>query len=364
MQCRITPGGIGMKAESYFMRVAHQSPTEFWINNPTREQAAMAIMQGATGCTNNPSYTQKMIDHPTEGYYALKFLDESIRSMKEEQGVIAEFQRRLVKPICEKFLPVYHQSSERKGFVSIQGDPLNEEDPDVIIREALDNRKLSPNICCKIPTTQSGLQAMQYLVSKDVPLNATEIFGIRQAVVLCETYQKASRKYGKAPTLYISHIAGIYDDYLQAVVKNENIDISQDVLWQAGLAVARKLYQIMEDRHYPGVFVAGGARGLHHFTEMVGGKVCCTINWEGTADLLLEQDPPVVYRLFNPVPQKVIDELSEKLPDFKRGYLEDGLDIEEFEDFGPVRLFRSAFIKSWKRVLDLISDHRKKLSVT
>jgi transaldolase len=91
---------------------------------------------------------------------------------------------------------------------------------------------------------------------------------------------------------------------------------------------------------------------------MVGGRVCCTINWEGTADKLLEQDPPVIYRLFNPVPQKVIDELMEKLPDFKRGYLEDGLDIEEFEDFGPVHLFRSSFIKSWTRVLGLIKEDR------
>jgi transaldolase len=48
----------------------------------------------------------------------------------------------------------------------------------------------------------------------------------------------------------------------------------------------------------------------------------------------------------------------EKLPDFKRGYLEDGLDIEEFEEFGPVRLFRSSFIKSWSRVLELIGARR------
>jgi len=345
-----------MKSESYFIRVIQQTPTEFWINNPTRQHADLAIAEGASGCTNNPSYTQKMVDHPTEGAYALKILDETIQDVKPEDAAIAEFQRRLVKPICEKFLPLYQHSAERKGYVSIQGDPLHEEDPDVIIREALENRKLSPNICCKIPTTHSGLEAMQYLISKDVPLNATEIFGIHQAVVLCETYQKASSKYGQAPMLYISHIAGIYDDYLQDVVGKENIDISPDVLWQAGLAVARKLYQIMEERHYPGIFVAGGARGLHHFTEMVGGKVCCTINWEGTADQLIQQNPAVVYRLFNPVPQKVIDELIEKLPDFKRGYLEDGLEIEEFEDFGPVRLFRSSFIKSWKRVLDLISE--------
>lgn len=348
-----------MKAENYFIRVIQQTPTEFWINNPTRDQADLAISQGASGCTNNPSYTQKMVDHPIESVYAFNVLDETIREVESEEQVVAEFQRRLVKPIAEKFLPLFQKGDGKRGFVSIQGDPIHEEDPDVIIREALENRKLSPNICCKIPTTHAGLQAMEYLVSKDIPLNATEIFAIRQAVVLCETYKRASRKHGKSPQLYISHIAGIYDDYLQDFVRKETIDISTDVLWQAGLAVSRKLYQLMEDRHYPGIFVAGGARGLHHFTEMVGGRVCCTINWEGTADALIEQNPPVVYRLFNPVPQKVIDELIEKLPDFKRGYLEDGLEIEEFESFGPVCLFRSSFIKSWKRILGLIRERQK-----
>jgi transaldolase len=134
--------------------------------------------------------------------------------------------------------------------------------------------------------------------------------------------------------------------------------ISPDVVWQAGLAVARKWYVMMQERGDPATFVAGGARGLHHFTEMVGGKVCCTINWEGTADELLKQDPPVAYRMFNPVPQKVIAELMEKLPDFRRGYLEDGMAVEEFAEFAPVRLFRSSFSESWKRVLELIKERR------
>jgi transaldolase len=347
-----------MKKESYFVRVAHQSPTEFWINNPSREQADLAISHGATGCTNNPSYTQKMFDHPTEGEYARKILDATIQTVDGDNEIITEYQRRLVKPIAEKFLPLFQTTNGKKGFVSIQGDPIHEEDPDVIIKEALLNRKVSPNICCKIPTTEAGLQAMEYLISQDIPLNATEIFAIRQAVVLCETYQRASRKHGKSPQLYISHIAGIYDDFLQNFAEQEAVDISPDVLWQAGLAVARKLYRIMEERQYPGIFIAGGARGSHHFTEMVGGKVCCTINWEGTADKLIEQDPPVVFRLFNPVPQKVIEELIEKLPDFKRGYLEDGLETKDFEEFGPVRLFRSIFTKSWKRVLDVIRERK------
>jgi transaldolase len=350
-----------MKPDSYFLRVAHQTPTEFWINNPTREQVELAIANGASGCTNNPSYTQKMADHPTEGAYAVGILKEVVRDVEVDWDAVAEFQRRLVKPIADKFLPIFNKSGKRKGFVSIQGDPIHEEDPDVIIREALENRKVNPNICCKIPTTQAGLQAMEYLISQDIPLNATEIFAIHQGVVLCETYERASRKYGKTPQLYVSHIAGIYDDFLQNTVKKEAIEISPDVLWQAGLAVARKLYKIMEERQYPGIFIAGGARGLHHFTEMVGGKVCCTINWEGTADRLLAENPPVVYRLFNPVPQKVIDELIEKLPDFKRGYQENGLEIEEFEKFGPVELFRSSFISSWNRVLELVREYQKSM---
>ena len=90
--------------------------------------------------------------------------------------------------------------------------------------------------------------------------------------------------------------------------------------------------------------------------------MCFTINWDGTVDKLLEQNPPVVYRLFNPVPEKVIDELLEKLPDFKRGYLDDGLEVEEFEEFGPVRLFRSMFTSSWKRVLELIKERRAQMN--
>jgi transaldolase len=346
---------------SYFWRVSEQTPTKFWINNPTRKHAELAIENGATGCTCNPSYSQKMFDHPEEHKYAAALLDEAIRETSDDKHTAEVFQRKLVGPIAERFLPMFKKSNGVDGYVSIQADPTNDEDSDDIIRQAIDNRKVNENICCKIPATESGLKAMEVLLENNVPLNATEIFGVSQVIALCETYEKQARRTGKRPTLYMSHIAGIYDDHFRNYVEEKKIDISPDVLWQAGLAVARKVYQVMEERGYSAIFVGGGARGLHHFTEMVGGKVCVTINWEGTADQLLASDPPVVYRLFNPVPQKVIDELMEKLPDFKRGYLSDGLSIEEFEGFGPVQLFRSSFVKSWNRMLGLFAQRRAEL---
>ena len=87
--------------QPYLLRVAAQSPTEFWINNPTREHAGLAIANGASGCTNNPSYTQKMVDHPQEGPDALRILDDVIRESDNEDEVAAIFQRRLVGPIAE-----------------------------------------------------------------------------------------------------------------------------------------------------------------------------------------------------------------------------------------------------------------------
>jgi transaldolase len=344
--------------KSYLLRVAEQSPTMFWINNPTRRHADLALEHGALGCTNNPSFTQKMLDHPEEGEYALELLDQSIRECDDDAETAEIFQRRMVQPIAQKFMPLFEKSNGLHGYVSIQGDPINEDDAEAVIRGARANRRIAPNICCKIPTTVSGLKAMETMVAEGIPINATEIFGVSQFVSICEAYRKVSGKSGRKPMFYMSHIAGIYDDHFRNYVREHEVPLSPDVLHQAGLAVARKVYHMMIERDYPCVFIGGGARGLHHFTEMVGAKACITINWEGTADRLIEQDPPVVYRMFNPVPQKVIDELMEKLPDFKRGYLEDGLEPEEYEAFGPVQLFRSSFIKSWKRVLQLIRERR------
>ncbi len=342
----------------YFHRVTRMTPSRFWINNPTRREADMALAAGATGCTCNPSYTQKMIDHPEESEYALRVLDEVLADVADDWEAVAEFQRRMVTPICEKFMPLFEASEGEMGYVSIQGDPIREHDPQVIIDEARANLKAAPNVCCKVPTTGSGLKAMETLIPEGTPINATEIFAMRQGIDLGELYERLTPIDAKGSKLWYSHIAGIYDDHLVACVKRDHIDIEPDLLIQAGLAASRKLYGIVKERGYRMSFIGGGARGLHHFTELVGGDVNLTINWKGTADVLLEQNPAVVYRMFNPVPESVLEELMAKLPDFRRGYEDDGIQVTEYDDFGPVELFRSSFVQSWNRVLDIIRERR------
>lgn len=345
---------------AYFHRVNRHSPTMFWINNPTREEALLAIQNGALGCTNNPSYSHKMLSQPSESAQARKYLHEAVRETDDDDEAAAIYQRKLVKPIQEIFFPMWLESHGAHGYVSIQGDPIHEHGEKVIIAEARKNGALGKNIAIKIPCTRAGLAAMETLIPEGYPINATEIMSIAQGIELCKMYESISKKVGKTPPIWLSFITGIYDEYLENYVRDNKIDIEGDIVRQAGMAATRKMYKIIQDRHYAPVIIGGGARQLRHFTDMVGGYQVVTINWKGTADLLIEQNPDVVHKFFNPVPPMVIDELLEKLPDFRKGWDPNGLTVEEYEEFGPVELFRSMFLKSWNSVLQEIKNIRNR----
>ena len=349
-----------MIKESYFHRVQSQTPTRFWINNVTRKEADIAIDAGAVGCTQNPSYTQKMISNPDEKKFTYEILDNIMKCETDDNEVLVKLQRELIGSIAEIFLPMYIESNGKQGYVSIQGDPFKE-DLNSILRYARFNREAGINIMAKIPVTEEGLKAIGILAAEGIPINATEVMAVRQALDVCEVYEKAVKGMENPQPIYFSHITGIYDEYLKNVVEKNNIDISPDTLWQAGISIAKKIHRIVKEKGYHVGFIGGGARGLHHFTEMVGAECCVTINWKGTADILIEQDPPVVQRFLQPTPESVIDELLEKLEDYRRGYLINAIKPEEYEEFGPVVLFRNSFEKAWSESLEFIKNRRKEL---
>jgi transaldolase len=344
--------------QDYFHRVAALTPTKMWINNVTPQEAEWAIAAGAMGCTQNPAYTWKMLTHEEGKAHALALLDETLKESNDDNQVECILQRKLVKGIAETFMSVYERTNGQHGYVSIQGDPIHEEDPRVIIEEGRRNRAMSPNIMIKIPATEAGLEAMGVLIEENTPLNATEIMGLAQVIDVCEMYHKITARTRKKPIMYYSLITGIYDEWLAKEVQAQGIEISADILYQAGMVIAKKVYKLVHDRGYQLGFIGGGVRGLQHFTEMVGGDVCITMNWPGQADKLLELDQPVVARLFNPVQEHVLDELLAKVPGFRQAYMEDGLKPAEYEEYGPVRYFRDMFINAWKNTLRLIRDRR------
>lgn len=344
--------------KTYFHRVHEQTATRFWINNVTREEADLALNAGAVGCTQNPAYTWKMIQKESELPHVIELLKPILAEEPDDTEALVKLQRALVSDIAKHFLPLYEASGHKYGYVSIQGDPFHE-DAETIIRCARYNAKGSPNIMAKVPVTEEGLKAIRVLMSEGIAINATEVMAVRQALDVCDVYNEVCGSMEKPPVVFFSHITGIYDEYLKNYVNQNNIEISPDTLWQSGMAIAKKTYKLAKERSPRVGFIGGGARGLHHFTEMVGADAVVTINWGGTADKLIKEDPVVLQRFFMPTPENVIDECNEKLPDFKKGYFINNIVPSEYEDFGPVVLFRSQFESAWQNALEFVAEQRK-----
>ena len=350
-----------MNKNTYFHRVIQQTPTRFWINNVTEKEANLAIESGAVGCTQNPTFVWKQLNGPAKSNI-LEKLDRIIKSEKDDNQVQVILQRELVAKISEILMPLYSASNGKHGFVSIQGDPFKE-DLDSLLKYARFNREAGENIMAKIPVVEEGLEAIEILVSERVPINATEVMAVRQALDVCEVYTKVAKKIKDPAPIYFSVITGIYDEYLTKYVKENGIDISDDILWQAGISIAKKVYWMVKEKDYNVGFIGGGARGLHHFTEMVGADCCITINWKGTADTLIEQNPPVVQRFLQPTPDSVIDKLVEKVEDYRRAYFVNSIKPEEYEDFGPVVHFRNSFEDAWSKMNEFIKSRRSELKL-
>jgi transaldolase len=327
-----------------------------WINNPSGTEMEKGIAAGAINCTTNPAYCSKLLDSDPD--YIQNVIDAVIRETDDHDLAADRVYQEASARVVARFLPLHEESQGVCGYVTMQGDPRQDEDTDSIVQAALRYRGLGRNFMAKIPVIKGGLEAIEACVEENIPVCATEVFSMAQAISICDLYQQTAARTGNHPPFYVTHITGIFDEYLGKVAKRDGIQITPAVLSQAGCALARREYRMLKERGYETIMLGGGARGTHHFTEMVGGDLHITINWS-TAQELIEADGAVVSRIDVETPGSVIDELVEKLDDFRKAYYEDGLMVEEYAEYGPVQLFRNAFLKGWYLLLAEVSARRQ-----
>jgi transaldolase len=339
----------------YFADLSSSTETRFWINNPSREEAEKAIQAGAISCTTNPAYCSKLLESDPE--LVTGAVDHGILLHTDPELVAEYAYRECARELMKLFLPHYESSGGTAGFVTIQDDPRTDESSDAIIAGVDEGRKLAPNYMAKIPVIETGLRAIEYCVETNTPLCATEIFGISQAVSACSRYESAAARTGNRPPFFVTHISGIFDEYLLRMCEIHSIDINGDTVEKSGLTLARKQYRLMRERNYPGVLLGGGARRTEHFTGLVGGATHITINWS-TAEELLGNAGPVTSRIDDTTPDSDIAGLMAAFPDFARAYHEDGMTISEYASYGPVQLFRNAFLKGWYQFLVEIAKRK------
>jgi transaldolase len=340
----------------YFHRVAQETPTRFWSNNPSDAEVERALEAGAVGCTTNPAYGAKLLQ--SDQTAARGLIDRATAESGDDDAAADRVAQEAARRLAVRFLPLFEQTHGADGYVTVQSDPRQDEDARAMADAALRYRAIGPNFMAKIPVTAAGLEAIEILIAEDVPICATEVFSVAQAMTACELYDRVAQRADRYPRFFVTHITGIFDEYLARVVEQEGIAISALALDWAGATVARKEYRLIKDRKFSATLLGGGARSPRHFTDLVGGDARITINWS-TAQALIDADPPAVSKIDEETPLPILDELAQMLPDFGHAYDAGGLPIGEFADFGPVQFFRDNFIAGYERLLAEISARRQ-----
>ncbi|MEW5814655.1 MAG: transaldolase family protein [Spirochaetota bacterium] len=345
----------------YFHRVMNETPTEFWINNATPAEAKDAIEAGAVSASTNPTYPSRLLKVTPD--YINGIIDEVISEIEDDDKAADIIYQKAVSRLQKLFYPIYKRTNGRYGYVAIQGDPRLNRDSSTIIAGALQYRELGENIIIKVPATPAGAAAMEILTANEHPTIATLGFSIDQAIFMAEAHQRGLAKSKTNPVCYITSIAGILDEYLSDIAEQMGNSGLKELILYAGCAVTRATYKIFKARGFKAYLVGGGARGTHHFSELIGGEMAITIGWS-LAERLLAENLPIKATIFQDTPQQILHELEMNLPDFRKAFNENSMSPEEFYTFGPVVSFQNVFLKGVNSLLEAITNRRTIVSLS
>jgi transaldolase len=213
----------------------------------------------------------------------------------------------------------------------------------------------------KIPVTRAGIPAIEEATYRGISINATVCFTLPQCIAVAEAVERGlSRRQREGKDLetmgpVCTIMVGRLDDWLKVVAEKENITIDPGYLEWAGVAVFKKTYKIFRERGYRLRLLSAAFRNHMHWSELIGGDVVISppYAWQVRFNA---SDIPVQSRIDKPVEPAIVDELSKKFLDFRRASTEEGLAIDEFDNFPPTRRTLRQFITACHDLDGLVRD--------
>ena len=335
----------------YFHEVNARFGTEFWVNNPSLPEIEMALAGGAAGVASNPNYIVALLKAEPEFVHAT--IDELLAStgaVVDEEKLAMQVIQQAVSRALGIFHTLYEKTAGRYGQVAIQGSPRNNDNLSVMLDEAETFHELGENIIIKMPATIEGAQAIEELTARGWSTIGTMCFSVTQYIYMAEAYHRGLERTDKNPRCLITMLPGMFDEYLAEDAARRGVEVSPEVISQAGISTARAAHKIFRERNYSAIVISGGARSTSHWTELVGQGMAITLSG-ALAGTLIQENPDVVDRIEAAVAPEIIEELRQTFPDFVRACDQDALVPEEFRSYGPVVRFQNSLLNGFATVI-------------
>ena len=343
-------------------QIVESTPTQFWNDTCDAKTLRRAVGWGATGATSNPILVLACVKS-APNHWARQVAD--IRK-KEKHFSEIEIAWELIRLLAVEAFPilksVYDETTGKAGRVTIQVNPKYYTSTNKMIEHARQIAVWGENIAIKIPAVEAGFPAMEELVAGGLSILSTVQYSVPQAIATAEAFE---RGYARAEAngidtsrmnTWAAIMVGRLDDHLRDEQKEKSVPVNTEDIHYASLAVFKKIAGLYKERGYQTLPMAAAIRGSYHCMRFVGGNVVATLPPEWQVFINGSGETIAPYAIDQPEPQDKIDRLRTHFPDFTKAYEEDGMKIDEFEQFGSTRKTLRQFIGGYEDLLRFVRD--------
>ncbi len=335
--------------------------TDFWNDSCSVGELTYAIEHGAVGATSNPTIVEQVLRQERHLWEdRIHALVADNWSWSDEDVMWKVFEEIAVKG-AELLLPVFEREGGKKGRLSIQTNPANYRNVEKMVEQAVHFDALAPNMQVKLPATSQGILAVEEATYRGININATVSFTVPQAIAVGEAVERGLNRR-EAEGLAVDDMSpvttimvGRTDDWVRVVTQRDGITVNPQFLPWAGVATFKKAYGIYRERGYRSRLLAAAYRHHLHWSELIGGDIVLTIpsKWQ---KLFNASSVEVRERMSEPVAPEIIQELYDRVPDFRMAYDEDGMMVEEFDTYGATVRTLRGFITSYHELIRIIRE--------
>ncbi len=360
----VAPGRDDQAAasESSLRRMTRAYPqTALWNDSADPVQLRTSIGFGAVGATCNPVIAVTCLQADPERWNAriTEIADEFPTASESDIGW--QMVEELSVEAAALLEPAFEASGGRNGRLSVQTDPRLHRNAQALLAQAERFAALAPNIIVKVPATEVGLEVIEEATFRGIAINATVSFTVAQAVAVAEAIERGfSRREAKGmSSIELGPVAtimgGRLDDWLKSIADRQGLLLTPGALDWAGVAALKRAYRIFTERGYRTRVLSAAFRNRLQLTELVGGDLVISppFAWQERINSSVKDWPS---RIDVPVDAAIIEELSSRIPDFRRAYDPDGMHAGEFASFGASRATLRQFLNANATLDGLVRD--------
>jgi transaldolase len=335
--------------------------TEFWNDSCATHELKEAIQNGAAGATSNPVIVGAAVSADKARW--IPVLERLLRENPgaTEDDVAWKLIEAVAREAAALLAPIYQATEGRQGYLCVQVSPKLYRSAERMIEHGVSLAALAPNIAIKCPSTQEGIQAMEELTARGINVNATVSFTVPQVLATAEALERGLERAIRAGVPrerlhpYVTIMVGRLDDHLKRVAERDSILVDPGYLNWAGIAVFKKAHRLFLQRQFRSTLLAAAYRHHLHWTELIGKGAIQSIPY-GWWKQFNGSDLPLRGTLSEPVAAEIVDTLSQKFPDFRRAYDEEGLRPEEFAGYGASVHTLRQFLGGYQQLVEWVRD--------